>query len=340
MHILQDAKSRLLNRLLPHGLVLMYHRIAEPDLDPWGLSVSPRHFDEQLEVIHKHFHPLNMQELLRCLEKGRIPDRAIVVTFDDGYADNLYNAKPLLEKYNVPATIYLVTEALLDQRSFWWDELEWILMQPGTLPASLELNLNGRRYSWQLGNARQYSIQERQQDGQRRPWDATPGTRLAFFYLIWQHLQKLPRLERLEALDAIRIWAEINETYRREDRILTKEEAHTLGEGALIELGAHTMTHPSLKTLSTPEQKEEIVGSKVKLENLLGRQVTSFSYPHGEYSAQTIELVRRAGFETATTTNFRCVRRQTDRFQLPRFQVNNWNGKEFLGQLAKWYALF
>ena len=340
MPIIQDAKSRLMNRLLPRGLILMYHRIADPELDPWGLCVSPRHFGEQLDVIRKYFHPLSLQDLLRGIENGRVPNRSIVVTFDDGYADNLHHAKPLLEKYGVPATIYLVAEALAEQRNFWWDELEWILMQPGTLPASLELNLNGRRHSWQLGNARQYSMQERKQDCQRRPWDAAPGTRLAFFYLIWQHLQKLPRLERLEALDAIRIWAGMNESDRREHRILTKEEAHTLGEGPLIELGAHTMTHPSLKTLSAANQMEEIEGSKVKLEKLLDRPVTNFSYPHGEYSAQTIELVRRAGFRTATTTNFRCVMRHTDRFQLPRFQVDNWNGKEFLGQLAKWYALF
>ena len=128
-----------------------------------------------------------------------MPNRSIVVTFDDGYVDNLNYAKPLLEHFNVPATVYLVTEALIEGRNFWWDELEWALLQPETLPDWLTLSVKGSKYEWQLGNARQYSLQDRQKDRQRRPWDALPGTRLAFFYLIWQRLLELSNTERLEA---------------------------------------------------------------------------------------------------------------------------------------------
>jgi hypothetical protein len=84
---------------------------------------------------------------------------------------------------------------------------------------------------------------------------------------------------------------------------------------------------------------EEIAGSKAQLEDIIGRPVTSFSYPHGEYSVETVELVRRAGFQGASTTNFKCVMSGMDPFQLPRFQVDDWNGEEFLRRLARWYAL-
>jgi peptidoglycan/xylan/chitin deacetylase (PgdA/CDA1 family) len=340
MNLIQKATTKLKERLTARGLILMYHRIAEPDLDPWGLSVSPEHFSEQLEVINKYFYPLSMQELLRHLQRGNVPNWSIMVTFDDGYVDNLHNAKPLLEQYDVPATIFLVTEALVEGRNFWWDELEWALLQPGTLPDWLELKINGSNYEWELGSARWYSIPDRQDDWQRRPWDANPGTRLAFFYLIWQRLLELSRPERLEAMDAIRVWAGTNRPSRHRDRALSKDEVNTLGEGNLIELGAHTVTHASLRLLSNSQQMDEISGSKTQLENIISRPVTSFSYPHGEYSLETRGLVRRAGFHGASTTNFQCVLPGTDPFQLPRFQVDDWSGEEFLRRLAKWYALF
>lgn len=339
MNIAQRAGTKFKSRISPRGMILMYHRIAEPELDPWGLSVSPHHFAEQLRVIKKYFRPLSMQELVAHLQRGKVPNRSVVVTFDDGYADNLYNAKPLLEQYDIPATIYLVTEALVEERNLWWDELEWALLRPDTLPELLELNLHGNRYSWQLGNARYYATVDRQNDRQIRPWDASSGTRLAFFYSVWQQLRKLSKPARLEAVDAIRAWAGIAGKDQRADRILTKEEVHMIGESSLIDLGAHTVTHPSLPTISTAQQIEEIAGSKTQLENILGRPVTSFSYPHGEYDTETMDLVRNAGFHSATAIHFRCVFSGEDPFELPRFQVDDWSREKFLQQLVKWYAL-
>lgn len=339
MNLIQRATHKLKGRLTARGLVLMYHRIAEPDLDPWGLSVSPEHFAEQLEVINKYFHPLSMQELLRHLQRGKVPNRSVVVTFDDGYVDNLQHAKPLLEHFNIPATIFLVTEALVEDRNFWWDELEWALLRPGTLPDCLELKINDSKYEWQLGEASRYSLQDRQKDWQRRPWDASPGTRLAFFYLVWQRLLETSNAERLKCLDTIRAWAGADSDQRRRDRALTKEEARMLGQGDLIELGAHTVTHAALRLLPAAQQMEEIAGSKTQLEDIIGRPVTSFSYPHGEYSMETAELVQKAGFQGASTTNFQCVLPSADPFQLPRFQVDDWSGEEFLRRLARWYAL-
>lgn len=339
MNRLERAMNKLIERLTARGLILMYHRVAEPDLDPWGLRVSPKHFAEQLAVINRFFHPLSMQELIKHMQRGKIPNRSIVVTFDDGYVDNLLNAKPLLEQYDVPATIFLATDALVEERNFWWDELAWVLLQPGTLPACLELNLNGSKNEWQLGDARRYSMQDRQKDWQRRPWDALSGTRLAFFYLIWQQLIRLPKPERLEALDAIRAWAGTGGDPWLGDHALSQEDVHALGKGDLVELGAHTMTHASLRLLPNSQQMDEIAGSKAQLENIIGRTVTSFSYPHGEYSDETMELVKKAGFQSASTTSFRCVLPKADRFQLPRFQVDDWNGEEFLRHLVRWYAL-
>ena len=138
------------------GLILMYHRVAEVDSDPWGLCVSPRHFSEQLEVLTEYGTPLGLSRFIQALNRGRLPPRPIVVTFDDGYIDNLSHATPLLERYEVPATIFLVSGAMGRRREFWWDELERVLLQPGPLPKDLQLTIAGNLQSWSLGGATDY----------------------------------------------------------------------------------------------------------------------------------------------------------------------------------------
>ena len=148
---LQRALIRLQKKLASSkGLILMYHRVAELEIDPWSLSVTPQNFGEHLEVLQKHYHPLSLQQLVEALRGNKRPDRAVVVTFDDGYADNFYNAKPLLEKYNIPATFFISTGFIGQNREFWWDELERLLLQPRKLPEKLSLNIDGNVYQWNL----------------------------------------------------------------------------------------------------------------------------------------------------------------------------------------------
>lgn len=115
---LRRVVRRVQNRLAPGGLILLYHRIAELGSDPWALSVSPRHFAEHLEVLQKLGITVRLQQLNQTLQSGKRPQRQVVITFDDGYADNLYLGKPLLESYEIPATIFLATGYMVQKREF------------------------------------------------------------------------------------------------------------------------------------------------------------------------------------------------------------------------------
>ena len=95
--------KRARNAFFPGALILLYHRVGEPELDPQLLSVSRRNFEEHLQVLGK-FHTASLNSLLSSARTRR---SWVAVTFDDGYADNLWNAKPLLEKYAVPATVFV-----------------------------------------------------------------------------------------------------------------------------------------------------------------------------------------------------------------------------------------
>ena len=106
------------------AVVLMYHRVDDVERDPWRLAVPPERFAEQLEVLGGAFAPLPLRELVAGLAERRVPRRSVVVTFDDGYRDNLVNAKPLLEAHDVPATVFVTSGYVDSGRDFWWDELE------------------------------------------------------------------------------------------------------------------------------------------------------------------------------------------------------------------------
>jgi len=117
----------------PTGLILLYHRVTEVGSDPWGVCVTPQHFAEHLEVLQKHCHPMSLIQFCAAHREGNVPERAVVITSDDGYVDNLQTVKPLLEKFDIPATAFLIAPHPDTGREFWWDELEYVLLQTETL---------------------------------------------------------------------------------------------------------------------------------------------------------------------------------------------------------------
>ena len=320
----------------PRSVILMYHRIAEVDSDPWSLCVTPRHFAEHLEVLRKRGRTIQVRQLAESLENGKVPRRSVVVTFDDGYADNLYNAKPLLEHYDVRATVFLVTSYVGLKQEFWWDELERLLLQPGRLPETLRLTINGSTYHWELGEAVRYSEDAYLSHRSWRTWEDAPSSRHSLYFSLWRLLRPLPESERRAVLDKLLAWAGAEPAARSTHRALSREEVLVLARQGLIEIGSHTMTHPLLSTCPSTAQREEIQRSKAELEEVLGCPVTSFAYPYGDYTGETIALVREAGFACACSTSAAVVGPGTDRFQLPRVQVHDWSREEFAGQLSMW----
>jgi peptidoglycan/xylan/chitin deacetylase (PgdA/CDA1 family) len=110
---------------------------------------------------------------------------------------------------------------------------------------------------------------------------------------------------------------------------------------ALIELGSHTVSHPVLSSLPAAAQQAEILGSKQRLESLIGREVSSFAYPYGsraDYTKTTTAIVRDSGFRLACANVPEGVSSSGDRLQLPRFLVRNWDGDEFERHLDTWSA--
>ena len=337
---LQQATRQVRNWIAPGGLILLYHRIAEMPTDPFNLCVAPHRFAEHLAILKEHYHPMSLQQVVQTIQAGKQPNRAIAVTFDDGYADNLWNAKPLLEDYDVPATVFVATGHLEQKREFWWDELDRLLLQPGRLPSCLNLNINGKPYYWELGEASDYSDDDYQRD---RTWNwyvqeqSDPGARQRLYRSLYQRLYPLSLNERQSLLDKLLAWSGAPATGRSTYRSLSPIEVCQLEQGELIEIGAHTINHPFLATLPIEAQQQEIQQSKTELETLLNHPVNSFAYPHGNYTTQTIDLVRKTGFACACSTSEHRIRQPANCFQLPRVVVGNWDGDTFARWLSNWF---
>jgi len=332
----QAVKQKFYQR----ALILMYHRVTEDRPDPWELCVTPKHFAEHLEVLRDLAYPLRLSGLLESLDKGGLHDRTVVVTFDDGYADNLHQAKPILERHGIPATFFLSSGCIGSDREFWWDELEQLLFQPGTLPETLHLEISGSRREWNLGEAAHWNADDVLR---HRSWKfgAPPlSRRHGLFREIYQILQPLPENAQWKVLEQIRAWTNVKPAVRATHRTLSSREAIDLAQGGLVEIGSHTVTHPVLSALTIAAQRDELAQSKLDLERLLNRTVTSFAYPYGGshvYTTETVRAVRESGFQGACTTNEGIVHKGTDRFQLPRVMVFDWDGERFAEQLSRWF---
>jgi peptidoglycan/xylan/chitin deacetylase (PgdA/CDA1 family) len=289
--------------------------------------------------LRTRYRPFRLQDLVQSLRRGRIPHGVVVVTFDDGYADNLHAAKPLLERHDVPATIFLTTAYVRQNKEFWWDELERIFLQPSTLPDRLFVTVNGQSHQWDLKEARHYSEEEFRQHAWWT-WRAKdyPTGRHRLFRDLFQLLQPLPEHERGPAITNVAAWAGIGSGVRPTHRPLASDEVVRLAESGLIEVGSHTVTHPLLPQLSAASQREELQTSKAFLETLTCKPITSFAYPFGaSRRSETAALVREAGFESACSTIPDAVFRDTDLFQLPRLYVGNWGAEAFQKYLSRFF---
>lgn len=334
---LHQARHWLKCRLAPPGVILMYHRVTELANDPYMLAVTPERFAAQLDAIRTVGVPMQLQQLVRALRQGKVPSRAVAITFDDGYADNLHNAKPLLARYEAPATVFVTAGQVGRSREFWWDELDRLLLQPGTLPPVLQVRLNGSVREWRLGAGSTYTEKEYRRD---RHWHVEcrddPGPRQRVFRAVFDLLYLLPSAQRWRILDELTAWAEARPVARPSHQILTSEEAIHLAKGDIVEIGAHTVTHPVLAALPADEQREEIQQSKACLEAVLGRDVVSFAYPHGSSTPESAASVAEAGFVCACSSRPDAVFRDADRFQLPRLGVRDWDRETFTRWLRWW----
>lgn len=333
------VRRRVLGAVGGSAIVLTYHRIAELKRDPQRLALSPELFNDQIRALSSAFRMVPLTEIVDALAEQRpLPRRSVAVTFDDGYADNLVNAKPILESAGVPGTVFVATARLHQPSEFWWDELEQLILGTETLPE--RLSIPGKDHIACPGCPQRTDMDDARFSG----WSVLeePPTPRHSLYL---HLSRL--IERESPASRIVILRSIREQLgavggpRVENRHLTRDELKALTRGDLIDVGAHTVSHSRLSELPVSQQESEIAESKQDLESSLSRPIRLFSYPYGDpasFTEDTVRIVRRLGFSGAVGTHHTMVTKWTDRYRVPRYAATATSGDELVRSVCRWFG--
>ncbi len=308
--------------------ILLYHRVAEPPTDPWWLAVSGRNFAAQLDVLRRHCDVVPLSSL---------PDRSdgarprVAITFDDGYVDNLTSAAPELAERGLSATVFVVSTPLRDGAEFWWDRIDRLVLQTPSLPDELVLEAENGPARWLVPEL----DLNHGADGVQpiwRAWEAPLQDRQRLYLEVYNLLFAAAPDERRSLIGQLAAWAGSVADENDPPRAMTTSELRDLAAVPGIEIGAHTQTHPRLADLPAALQEREIVGSRRALEDLLDKPVLSFAYPFGrrsDYTDATADLVRLASFDLACSSEGGLLTAGTNRLQLPRLQVHDWDVAEF-----------
>jgi peptidoglycan/xylan/chitin deacetylase (PgdA/CDA1 family) len=325
---LMSPVRRIVRRILRHRrpIILMYHRVARLAHDPWRLAVSPEHFAAQIECLARARRVVPLSTLAQALMNGDAPRGFAAITFDDGYIDVLAEAKPILERFDCPATAFLATGAIGSGREFWWDVLVRIIFETPLLPQTLAIEISGRLYQWRLiGGPVDTNAAEN-----GRPQLLS---RSELHNKLWHLLRMLDPAEKERQIEYLLVWANVDRKARRTDIAMSSTEVRQLANG-LVDIGAHTVTHPSLPALSANDRRAEIEGSRKACEELAGASVTSFAYPFGDLDTDSVAAVRDAGFTIACCTDSGVVTPRSLPLRLPRVDIGNWSGSEFERRLS------
>ncbi|MFN3343562.1 MAG: polysaccharide deacetylase family protein [Flavobacteriales bacterium] len=313
-HRLKKRKDIL---LYGNCAVLLYHRVIDIPTDPQLLAVSPGHFSDHLSIIKNEFHPLTVEEFTHYLIKGKkFPKNSVLITFDDGYADNHLFARPILESKGLQGLFYISTGYIGKKVEYWWDELERLLLINTKLPE--EYNFEPEDYKFHFSKSDISSIYR-------------------FYSQLLERFKKVNSIRREELMNLLRI--EIpHDDVRKSHLPMSLDELKSFSRSSSVVLGAHTLLHPSLSSCSNEEIKREVLGSKSDLESWTGNPIPFFSYPFGtgaDFDDRTIRVISPMGFSHVAGNYPGIVHARSPRTHFPRFLVRNWNGNDFRTRLTQ-----
>jgi peptidoglycan/xylan/chitin deacetylase (PgdA/CDA1 family) len=284
--------------------ILIYHRVlAKPD-PLFPDMIDARRFEQHLRLLRRWFHILPLAQAVRGLREHNLPSRAACITFENGYADSADVALPILARHNVSATFF-VASGFLDGGCMWHDAVvEVVRTAPGD-----RLNLSRSGFAT-------YDI-------------ACAQRRRAVIELLLKALRHLPPAERM---------ARINSMARRFTPTMLSSDQLLALHRAGMDIGAQTVSHPTLSAISNADARAEIANGRERLQDIIQAKVAMFAYPNGkpgqDFESRHVAMLRTLGFEGAVTSACGAARADTDPFLLPRFTPWDRSSSRFLLRMA------
>jgi len=278
-----------------HILILAYHRVLNLDdrfkLDPTLVSASVSNFKKQMEYLSRNYNVISIDQFYSKI--GSPKKNSVIITFDDGYIDNYTNAYPILKKYNLPATIYLSTNAVDNKEILWWDKVSFMIK-------------NTKESSLILPGHVNYDLKNKGKALRRIARDLKELKEEKKLMLI-ADMEKILKVKVKRAKNLFLSWNQINEMKKNN-----------------ISFGAHTVSHPILTNISSKKAEMEIVNSKKLIEKKIKSKVIHFSYPNGhvsDFNNHIISILKKNNFNTSVTYIPGWNKKSTNPYKLNRIFV-------------------
>ncbi|WP_263557918.1 polysaccharide deacetylase family protein [Paucibacter sp. B2R-40] len=280
--------------------ILIFHRVL-PVADPiFPEEMHAQRFDQVCAWLRRWFNVLPMDVAVERFRNNTLPKRACCISFDDGYADNLEVAAPILKKHQLSATFFIATGYLGGGR-MWNDTVIESIRS-----CSLEAINFPKIGDFEINTAAQ----------RRRAIDTIIGK-----------VKYLTPEQRLTATEEI---AAIAGVQAPDSLMMTADQVRAMRDLGM-QIGAHTSMHPILSKISLQQAEQEICAGRDYLQDLLGSRVGLFAYPNGkpgeDYGPEHAALVRELGFDAAVSTAWGAADLHSDVYQLPRFTP--WDQSKF-----------
>ncbi len=314
------VRATLRRQFAPPTLVLLYHRVLPAvGRDVNQLATSTDNFAAHLAWLVAYARPLRPPEFLAGLGRSGLSQLTldggkprVLITLDDGYADNFHHALPLLVEHGLRALLFPLTGLTGTRQPFWWDALEQIIF-------------DGRPASggWKLP------------DGTLVPAYTEPATT---YRIIHGALKPLTDGLRRAVLASLAEQCGVTPQTTEDSRPLTWRELQAWVAAGMT-VGGHTQTHPQLAALGADEMRDEVTQCKRELERRLGVVVDTFAYPYGtpdDFDALCEDVTRDAGFRCAFANRPGHARWARSRYAVPRCLVRNWTGDAFGARVQEW----
>ena len=300
--------------------ILVFHRVlAQPDpLFPGELDSAQ--FDQLMCTVSRAFTVITLGQAMRSLAAGSLPSRALVITFDDGYADNCEVALPILRRHGLAGTFFVASGFLNGGRM--WNDTIIETLRLATVP-SIDLS--------------EFGLGARTLDGPAQRRSAIDAMLQVVKYQAPE--QRTVSLRRLATLAGYPVLPD--------DLMMTTDQLRSMHRSGM-EIGGHTIGHPILTTLPDDEARAEIDGGRRALQELIDAPVDVFAYPNGvpdrDYDVRHVDMVRSLGFLGAVTTARGAAGPRGDRFQLPRYSpwganVAQWSARLVVSRTRTDYQL-
>lgn len=269
--------------------ILAYHRVL-PEwpgddfvFDPHLVSSTTAEFSWQMQFIARHFEPMSLETVAAAIERNdKLPDNAVVVTFDDGYDDNYSEAFPVLRRCGIPATFFIATGYINGTLPFWYDWLSAIIV--ANPEPVFEVKALGERFELVPAVAERRKVYE----------------------IVVTRLKQLPNKERLAALSEMEarygeVFQSLDDTVRQRSRPMSRQQLAEMSSNGM-QFGSHTVSHPILARLSDEELQTELTESRQRLREWTGQDIALLAYPNGglsDFSERVVAIARRAGYKLA-----------------------------------------